>query len=430
MHGQLSVVKRLVEEVTAVSGSMLESLLARLQGAIQLPECLRVIGYLRRLATFSGEYCAGRAVPRRGCISWQGEPPAGEDGALASRRGTLPSLPRTLAERELRLQFLARREAWVAGLVAELDPGGSAYEYLKRLTDIYRLHLFDVVMQFGAIFSDEPVSGSSAGSSAGAAGGMTRAHSLATRQAQREHEGSGILHEWAQRRVVAYLEAMRAQLPRVSEGGSLASVLDHAMYCGMSLGRVGMDFRPLLAPLFEARVLDMFASSMQASTDTLALLLESHKWIAMPALAARGKQAGDGAVTAGGGGAGEGGGGEATGPPYSLMEHPPLAIYTNGLLAAFNELRHCAPLTLRDPVAAALQGSLAGAATVLAHQGSTHALGEGERAVFDAACRAFTSTLCPYVASCLAHIYGQQAALLLDLRAAATPLTELAPGGH
>ena len=31
----------------------------------------------------------------------------------------------------------------------------SAYDYLKRLTDIHRLHLFDVVMQYRAIFSDD-----------------------------------------------------------------------------------------------------------------------------------------------------------------------------------------------------------------------------------------------------------------------------------
>jgi hypothetical protein len=55
MHGDLPVVQRLVEEVGRVCGDMLEALLARLQGAVQLPECLRIIGYLRRLAAFPGE---------------------------------------------------------------------------------------------------------------------------------------------------------------------------------------------------------------------------------------------------------------------------------------------------------------------------------------------------------------------------------------
>lgn len=31
----------------------------------------------------------------------------------------------------------------------------SVYDYLKRLTDVHRLHLFDIVMQYRAIFSDD-----------------------------------------------------------------------------------------------------------------------------------------------------------------------------------------------------------------------------------------------------------------------------------
>ena len=126
--------------------------------------------------------------------------------------------------------------------MAELgdDDGLQAYELLKRLTDVYRLHLFDVVMQYRAIFADAPTpAAGTAAAEAGAAGG-------------------GILYTWAQRRVGAYLEAVRLHLPRVGEGGSLASVLDHAMYCGASLGRVGLDFRPLLAPLFEDAVLALY----------------------------------------------------------------------------------------------------------------------------------------------------------------------------
>ncbi len=47
------------------------------------------------------------------------------------------------------------REAWLAGLVAEVGGGGGAYEALRRLTDVHRLHLFDAVMQFRAVFADE-----------------------------------------------------------------------------------------------------------------------------------------------------------------------------------------------------------------------------------------------------------------------------------
>lgn len=101
---------------------MLQQLLGRLKTSIQLPECLRVMGYLRRIAAFS--------------------------------------------EAELRLQFLACRDEWIAGLVDELDDSDS-YEYVKHLTDVHRLHLFDAVMQYRAIFFDTVPTSAAAGAGAG-----------------------------------------------------------------------------------------------------------------------------------------------------------------------------------------------------------------------------------------------------------------------
>ena len=46
------IVQRLLKEVEAASAAMLGGLLGRLQASIQLPECLRVVGCLRRLAPF------------------------------------------------------------------------------------------------------------------------------------------------------------------------------------------------------------------------------------------------------------------------------------------------------------------------------------------------------------------------------------------
>lgn len=93
---------------------MLSQLLGRLKANVQLPECLRIMGYLRRIAAFS--------------------------------------------EAELRLQFLSCRDEWVAGLIDELDDSDS-FEYVKQLTDVHRLHLFDAVMQYRALFFDAPQPG-------------------------------------------------------------------------------------------------------------------------------------------------------------------------------------------------------------------------------------------------------------------------------
>ena len=45
---------------------------------------------------------------------------------------------------------------------------------------------------------------------------------------------------------------------QVGDGGMLGQALEHCMYTGGALGRVGLDFRPALPPLFESRILSLF----------------------------------------------------------------------------------------------------------------------------------------------------------------------------
>lgn len=352
IHGDLPLVHRLLDEVAAASNVMLEQLLERLQGSVQLPECLRSIGYLRRLSLFS--------------------------------------------ENDLRLQFLQRREMWIASMIADLQDK-TPYEFLKRLTDVYRLHVFDVIMQYKAIFSSS------------------------NNNTNNPVDDGSILFSWVSRRIAIYIKTMEEQVPRLTEGGSLASVMDHAMYCGVSLGRVGADFRPLLAPLFERAALNLFQDGVDSSNSALATLLENHTWVALPTAAAAAlhkaaaaaatptlEETHDSAeITA------SHGGGEATEigttiPPASLIEYPPLAVYTNGMLSAFNELRHCAPLSLKSAVAESIGASLVEAARQLSQHGPPmhqHHDGDSEQQVYKAACSLFTTVLTPYVGGCMERIY-------------------------
>ena len=64
------IVQRLVAEVDAVSDAMLAGLLAKLGGPIQLPECLRVVGCLRRLAPFPEAELRTRHV-LAGSAAWE-----------------------------------------------------------------------------------------------------------------------------------------------------------------------------------------------------------------------------------------------------------------------------------------------------------------------------------------------------------------------
>ena len=95
------------------------------------------------------------------------------------------------------------------------------------------------------------------------------------------------------------------------------------------------------------------------------MVLDTHKWTSMPSMAARSRgrasssadpaaaAASDAAAPSSASNAAHGG--DPSTPPYALMDHVPLAIFVNGLLSAFNELRHCAPLSLATALASILQ---------------------------------------------------------------------------
>ena len=106
-------------------------------------------------------------------------------------------------ETTLRRTFLACREEYIANLVSDLDDG-NAYEYLKRLTDVHRVSLFDVVMQYRAIFSDD-----------------------AGPEANSNEVSGSLLYSWATHRISKYFGLIVATLPRVVEGAALASVYEH-----------------------------------------------------------------------------------------------------------------------------------------------------------------------------------------------------------
>ncbi|GFR42393.1 hypothetical protein Agub_g3265 [Astrephomene gubernaculifera] len=380
LHPEVPLVKMLGKQVSAVGSAMLQQLLGRLRTNIQLPECLRVMGYLRRIGAFS--------------------------------------------EPQLRLQFLTCRDAWLAGLLAELDEGGDSYEYVKRLTDVHRLHLFDAVMQYRAVFFD---SAPGAAATDASAAGCSAAHLRET----------CMLHSWVQHRLGLYLEQLRRHLPAVGEGGNLASVIEHCMYCGSSLSRVGLDFQALLLPLFESCALQLFGEQLSAAVDAFNTRLEGHKWVAMPApVLARGRADRQQAQQAAGssgpgqpdqeGAAGEANGAAAapipaaptppaeeedSGPPYVIMEHLPLAVYVNGVLAALNEIRHCALLSVSKPLAGLLQAALEQAAGSLVHYRHTHALAAAsELPLFKAASRCMLDVVLPYLVAAFARVFPASAA--------------------
>lgn len=94
-------------------------------------------------------------------------------------------------------------------------------------------------------------------------------------------------------------------------------------------------------------------------------------------------------------------------PPIELLQHPPLATFTNDVLTAFNGLRHCVPLSLVSAVTDSVQSALKVIiqTTCTFHRTEAAALNETERATLAHFCQVLGRQLVPYISRCLEALF-------------------------
>lgn len=269
-----------MDEVRQSAQLMLNQLIQQLRTNIQLPACLRVIGYLRRMDVFT--------------------------------------------EAELRIKFLQARDAWLRSIQASI-PDDDPYFHITKTIEACRVHLFDIVTQYRAIFSDE--------------------EPLLPPEGQALNEGA-IFHSWVLQKVSEFLRTLERDLRR-GVGGRLDSLLGQCMYFGLSFSRVGADFRGQLAPLFQRVAAAAFGKAVEEAVEKFQEEMNSYTLISAPA--ALGGSAGVPVPAAQPG---------TLQPPMVLLDFPPLACFLNGLLVAFNDLRLCCPVALAQDVTTCLEDAL------------------------------------------------------------------------
>ncbi|KAG8287064.1 conserved oligomeric Golgi complex component [Homalodisca vitripennis] len=135
-------------------------------------------------------------------------------------------------------------------------------------------------------------------------------------------------------------------------GSSLASLLGQCMYFGLSLSRVGADFRALVAPVFVRAVKRNLETSVRKASKKFEADMDKFT------LPKSQPQVKTGTPT-------QKSGIKQEQTPESLLEFYPLAEYCNNLLVGLNELRLCAPLACAAHAATLLQDSLTTAARVI-----------------------------------------------------------------
>lgn len=380
MHPDDRLICDVCAEMDILTQQMILQLLVLLRNSVQLPMCLRVVGFLRRLGVFS--------------------------------------------EFRLRMLFLQCRGEWMrAGI--DSNTASTQQAHLVSLSDSTRAMVFEIITQYRAVFNDdveddeedfnEPMNGVEA---------MSHTHS------------SAILFDWTSSCVSDYLERLETGIKDIRDGAALNTVLQQAMYCGQSLGRVGADFRAALPPLFEDAVIRIYNSHLNAALRQFEMMIEDNRWAPVGSSALR-KDRGQGfsgldsssspvgnqSFT--GDNTDDDGANEQYDPPMGVLDSPPLAVFLNGILAALNELRLCAPISLAPRLGKSLQDTLISAGEYMSAVGGPGGafLKRSDRQHFSAMSASLRDLCAQHAARCLDHCMNRNG--LVDVAEVQRVLTEV-----
>ncbi|XP_053478535.1 conserved oligomeric Golgi complex subunit 8 isoform X2 [Ictalurus furcatus] len=328
-HSSLPVIQGIVNEVRQSAQLMLNQLLQQLRSNSQLPVCLRVIGYLRRMDIFT--------------------------------------------EAELRVKFLQARGSWLRSVLAAV-PDEDPYVHITKTVEACRVHLFDIITQYRAIFSDEDPLLPSA------------------EQAVNE---STIFHGWVVQQIARFLETLERDLER-GVGSRLDSLLGQCMYFGLSFSRVGADFRGQLAPVFQRVAMDTFSKAVREAVDKFNEDMNLYTLISLPSMLGNTVPTVAAGVQPG-----------SLQPPMGLLDFPPLACFLNNILTAFNDLRLCCPIGLAEEVARCVEEALLKVTKLILvfHRAEESAFSSRERDLFVRFCCAFAEDMVPFLNRCLQVLF-------------------------
>ncbi|XP_053126561.1 conserved oligomeric Golgi complex subunit 8 isoform X3 [Hemicordylus capensis] len=329
-HAAILVIQGIVAEVRQSTQLMLTQLIQQLRTNIQLPACLRVIGYLRCMDVFT--------------------------------------------EAELRITFLQARDIWLRSILAAI-PDADPYVHITKTIEACRVHLFDIVTQYRAIFADE--------------------EPLVPPPGQDSLNESAIFHGWVLQKVSEFLQVLERDLQR-GVGGRLDSLLGQCMYFGLSFSRVGADFRGQLAPIFQRVALLTFKKAVQEAVNKFQEEMDSYTLLSAPAVLGSTIPVAVPSAQPG-----------TLQPPMVLLDFPPLACFLNNILVAFNDLRLCCPVALAQDVATALEDALGQVTKVILafHRAEAVAFSGREQELFTQFCTAFLEDLVPYLNRCLQLLF-------------------------
>lgn len=186
----------------------------------------------------------------------------------------------------------------------------------------------------------------------------------------------------------------------------ISSIMGQCMYFGLSFSRIGVDFRAMIAPIFLRVINKNLISGILKVTKQFELDMDNYTLINKDVTSFKRnverehKEEDD-----------ENSENieenKTNSPPESLLDFQPLAIYCNGLLNIFNELRVCSPIAIVNTFVLALETSLENVGkTILSfYRSEQQAFGMKEKENFLKMCSCFAFELMPYIQHCINLIF-------------------------
>ncbi|XP_059477549.1 conserved oligomeric Golgi complex subunit 8 [Neocloeon triangulifer] len=331
-------------------------------------EALQLAAFVRRLERRHNSIPAITSIVKDTQIAWQ----AMLHQLLSQLRSDLP-LPKCLlvvgllrrmevfSEAELRLKFLQARDSW---LCSQLESVPKDRDHLSRTVELSRQHLFAISTQYRAAFSDDP-----------------------TRATNNE---AAIFHGWLTQKVSQFVTTLEADLYQIEESESLDSVLSQCMYFGLSLARVGADFRGIMAPVFTKTIRHNFECTIKKATKEFESQIEKMNFDKFSSSSLNPPASPN-----------------SMHPPVSLLQFTPLALFCNAILSACNTLRLNAPLALAAPITTLVQNVLLAAskAILARYRQEELAFSSVEQQGVQRLCTCFADDFVPHIQRCLQSLY-------------------------
>lgn len=212
-----------------------------------------------------------------------------------------------LSATQLRVSILQYRDIYLEKQILDIR---SQPDFILRMVEVYRDCMYDTMVLYLAVFPEGEI--------------LKRDPSSDPRWDVWQHAGpSAVLSEWAIRNFEEMFEHIRNVDNKSSvDVGALSSKL---MSFALSFGRMGMDFRPLIANVIHEFIVSKFSSSTMAAASKLAESESINIEGDLPEVSVTTHQSTSGVQPS---------------PPAALVLWDDLCVYGNALLEAINELRN------------------------------------------------------------------------------------------